>query len=226
VDIVDSELFEGPNTARHVLGLKAVGTAKAAALAARLTADIPGIVVKGYLALASTWVATKCKPGMYDLVVDCTAESAVRTMLTHWRTRAFGKVPVVHAWIEPFCAAAHVILTQSAEPWPKDDPAERLVNAADFSDAKTRIDLPACSAGFHPYGAADVWQAAAFTTERVLAVVDDCNHVSTVWSWVRSKAFFDGLGVAVHLRAVVPTSGGRFDSVMLTRDYWTVLGSA
>ena len=139
---------------------------------------------------------------------------------------AFGDSPLVHAWVEPFCAAAHVVLTQSSAPWPRDDPADRLVNAADFSDANTRVDLPACSAGFHPYGAADVWQAAAFAAERVLAALDDRNHVSTVWTWVRSKAFFDGLGVTVRLREIVPTAGGRHDSVMLTRDYGTVLDGA
>lgn len=225
LDIIDFEVFDGPNTARHVLGLKDTRRSKAAVLAERLKEDIPGIVVNGYYAKASTWVTTKCKPGTYDLVVDCTAESAVRTLLTHWRKTAFGHSPIIHTWVEPFCAAAHVVLSQSTEPWPLDDPADRLVNAADFSDANTRIDLPACSAGFYPYGAADVWQAAAFATERVLAALDDHNHASTVWSWVRSKSFFDGLGVNVHLREIVPTTGGRSDSVMLTRNYKTVLGS-
>lgn len=226
IDIVDSEAFEGPNTSRHVLGMGAIGRGKADALAKRLSKNVPGVAIKGYLKQASTWVTTKCEPGGYDLVVDCTAESTVRTMLSHCRERAFGGTPIVHAWVEPFCAAAHVVLTCANTPWPTDDPADRLVNAADFSNTQVRIDLPACSGGFHPYGAADVWQAAAFTSERVLFAIDDQNHASTIWSWVRSKAFFDELGLAVPLRAVVPSSGGRMDSVMLTRDYQTVLAGA
>lgn len=111
--IVDFERFDGPNTARHVLGLKGARQSKAVALAKRLTEDIPGIDVSGYFQRVSTWVTTKCEPGMYDLVVDCTAESTVRTLLSRWRAMAFGDSPLVHAWVEPFCAAAHVVLTQS-----------------------------------------------------------------------------------------------------------------
>jgi sulfur-carrier protein adenylyltransferase/sulfurtransferase len=225
LDIVDSDLFNTPNTARHILGVKSVQCSKSIAMAVRLKAELPGVEVNGYFEQASTWVETKCRTGQYDLIVDCTAESSVRTLLTHWRETAFGNCSVIHAWVEPFCAAAHVVLSRTTEPWPKDDPADTLVNVADYSKADVRIDLPACGDGFHPYGATDIWQAAAFAAERVLAVVDDINYPSTIWSWVRSKAFFETLNADIKTGALVPTVGTRFDSVMITREYLKVLGN-
>jgi hypothetical protein len=95
--------------------------------------------------------------------------------------------------------------------------------------ASTRFyrTLTACGAGFHPYGAADAWQGAAFATERVLAVLDGQCTEATVWSWVRTKAFYDALPVSgqVPLRAIVPLDGSRYDSVMRTRDYRSVMGA-
>lgn len=163
----------------------------------------------------------------YDLVVECTGESSVRTVLSQWRSLAFGNTPVLHAWLEPYCSAAHVILTLADDPWPASDPADDKVNAADFSDLDVRVDLSACGGGFHPYGAADAWQGAAFATERVLAVLDgQCTH-ATVWSRVRTKAFYDTLPTSgqVPLRAIVPLDGSRYNSVMRTRDYRYVMGA-
>lgn len=85
------------------------------------------------------------------------------------------------------------------------------------------MQLPACGTGFHPYGAADAFQAAGFTAERIIAVLDGQVAESTVWSWVRTKSFFDSLDVDVQPSQLVPREGSRFDSVMLTRHYRQVV---
>lgn len=163
---------------------------------------------------------------MYDLVVDCTAESSVRAFIAHARSGLLGDCPVIHAWTEPLCNAGHVVLSQPDVPWPAEDPADELVNASDLSAGDTRIQLPACSAGFHPYGAADIELVAAFAAERVIAVLDDLSQRSTVWSWVRSSAYFQSLPVPVATRAIVPTSTSKFDSIMTSRDLAGTLGRA
>lgn len=220
--LLDKEVFEPENCARHLLGARDVGLSKADALAKRLRQLVPGLNVKPYLALAANWVHDVCKPGSYDLVVDCTGESSVRVMLTHYRSRSLGPCPLVHAWVEPFCAAAHVVHLAPGDPWPANDPGEKIA-AASWS-ARTRVDLPACGAGFHPYGVADVWQAAGFTAERLLAILDRKVTASTVWSWVRSKAFFESLGAGVVAGPMVPNSGEVLDSIQLTRALKDVLG--
>lgn len=215
--LVDKEAFESENCARHVLGLKDINASKAINLAKRLREQIPGIEVKGHVALASSWIADVCRPGRFDLVVDCTGESSVRTLLAQYRRRSLGNCPVVHAWMEPFCAAAHVVFLCAGDDWPTEDPASSRVNVARWVDSG-RVPLPACGAGFHPYGAADAWQAAGFSVERLLAGLDGSVPTSTIWSWVRSQGFFDSIG-GVETGPLVPVGSSLFDSISITRGY-------
>jgi hypothetical protein len=194
-------------------------------LARRLRKQIPGLEVRGFQDKVETWCAKNCHPGDYDLVVECTAESSVRTFLSHMRERLFGTCPLIHAWVEPLCSAGHVVLTQPGLPWPPEDPADSHVNVSDLSANDTRIQLPACAGGFHPYGAADIALVAAFAAERVIGVLDDSGQPSTVWSWIRASAFFDKVAVPVTLRPVVPVSPYPSDSAAITRDLATVLAS-
>ena len=223
LDIVDAQQMEAENTSRHELGVSSVGRTKAPELARQLRKEVPGLAVNGYWGDVATWTSKNCVPGTYDLVVECTAESSVRTFLSHTRMALFGNVPIIHAWTEPLCSAGHVVLSQAVVPWPDDDPADSLVNASDLSAADTRVAPPACSGGFHPYGAADIEQVAAFAAERVIAVLDSMELPSTVWSWVRSSAFFAQLPVQVAKRSIVPTSSSAHDSATVTRDLAEVL---
>lgn len=223
LDIVDSQLMEVENTARHALGMREVANGKAHALATRLMQAVPGIKVEGFLADAAFWVSKNVTPGKYDLVVECTAESSVRVFLSQMRAAYLGSTPLIHAWTEPMCSAGHVVLTQPDVPWPAEDPADTLVNASDLSGSDTRVTLPACSAGFHPYAAADIELVAAFTAQKVITVLDELHHPSTVWSWVRASAFFDQLPMPLNLRSIVPTSRFAADSATVTRDLRVVL---
>ena len=60
-------------------------------------------------------------------------------------------------------------------------------------------------------------QAAAFTAERVIGLLDTPEAEAVVYSWVRARAFFESLGVPVNLRAIVPANGGKFSSVTMER---------
>lgn len=220
--LVDFEPFAPENCSRHILGLSATDTSKAVALAKRLTAEVPGADVKAQVASATSWVADCVQPGDFDLVVDCTGESRVRGLLSRLRTTSLASCPTIHAWLEPFGAAAHVVLITGSDQWPSEGLAESAVNVAAWP-ADSEVQLPACGTGFHPYGAADAYQAAGFTAERIIAVLDGQVAESTVWSWVRTKSFFDSLEVDVQPSRLVPREGSRFDSVMLTRLYRQVV---
>jgi hypothetical protein len=223
IHLLDKEIFEAENCARHILGLGEVGQPKAHALAKRLHLLMPEVKVKHIRGSASNWIREACKPGTYDIVLDCTGESSVRVMLMHYRLHSLGPCPLVHMWIEPFCAAAHVVYVSSADQWPGDDPGEKLA-AARWPEG-TQIEIPACGAGFHPYGSADVWQAAGFSTERILAILDGLVTDSTVWSWVRSKAFFKSLKLNVTVGVLVPDSESVFDSIQVTRSLKDILSN-
>lgn len=222
ITIVDPDLFLPENCSRHVLGLSSAFQGKATQLADRLTREIPGVSIQGVPALASSWVSDRVSPGMFDLVVDCTGESSVRALLSQYRRSAFEGTPIVHAWLEPFCAAAHVVLVGASDVWPMSDPADALVNAAEWPES-TKHEIPACGAGFHPYGVADTWQAAGFAAERILSVLDRVSGDSGIWSWIRSKAYFEALNVGAKPRAIVPADGSEHDSKTLSRGFREVL---
>jgi hypothetical protein len=222
ITIVDPDLFLPENCSRHVLGLSSAYQGKATQLADRLTREIPGVSVQGVPALASSWISDRVSPGMFDLVVDCTGESSVRVLLSQYRHCAFEGTLIVHAWLEPFCAAAHTVFVGASDVWPMSDPADALVNAAEWPES-TKHEIPACGAGFHPYGVADTWQAAGFVAERILSAIDGASGDSGIWSWVRSKAYFEALNVGSKPRAIVPEDGSENDSKTLSRGFSEVL---
>lgn len=220
--LLDKEYFGTENIARHLLGASNIGELKSVELASRLRRMVSGVTVKAFHALAVDWLRHQCKPGTYDLVVDCTGESSVRVALTRLRQLSLGESLLAHAWMEPFCAAAHVVLLRPGDDWPEDDPRQK-VNVAQWPD-DTRVQLPACNAGFHPYGSADVFQAAGFVAERLIFALDGAMPASVVGSWVRSTRFFEALGVEVTPGPLVPSALSGTDAIQMTRTYAELLG--
>lgn len=216
LDIVDHELFAPENCARHVLGMSAIDKGKAAALADRLIREVPGITIRAFASTASRWILSEAGKQSYNLILDSTGESSVRGLLGQVRNSIVQGVPIAHCWLEPYAAAAHLVYLAPTDRWPADDPADSRINIAAWSD-ETLIKPPACGAGFHPYGAADAWQAAAFACERVFESIGEPPPASTVWSWIRSRAYFAMLPVAASLSPLVPDSIAATDSICITR---------
>jgi len=222
IDIVDKEGFDAENCSRHILGADSLDLGKAHQLAGRLRRLVPGITVNPYRVRAERWVPTQCKPEQYDIVIDLTGETSIRSMLVRYRTLCFANTPILHGWMEPFCAATHLVHLAASDEYPIDEPAQG-VNVAQWPN-KTAVQLPACGFGFHPYGSADVAQAAGFVAERALAVIDAEVNDSMVWSWVRSEGFFAKLGVGAICSSLVPKLQSPFDSVHITRSFDDIYG--
>ncbi len=223
LSLVDMEHFEPENAARHVLGYTSLNQSKAPELAAKLRKELPGIDVKGHHAFASSWLAHQVRAGDFDVVLDCTGESSVRSMVAELVPKHLGPLDVAHLWMEPFCAAAHAVYIASGDSWPANDPADSHVNVVDWP-TDVQVKLPACGAGFHPYGAADVWQVAGFCVERLLAHIDGQVTQSMVWTWTRGTAYLDTLNVDAVAGPLVPKTGSRFDVSTLERPFKELFG--
>jgi len=219
---VDHETMESENTGRHTLGHTSVGRYKVLDLQARLLREVPGVSVKAEPMRAAKYVQTHVQPGAFDLVVDCTAESAVRTLLSAQRHGRLAGTPVVMTWVEPFCAAAHVVAIGAADVWPMSDPADQAVNVAEWPD-DPRVRLPMCGAGFHQYGSADIGQAAGFVAQRVLDIIDGAAALPKVWSRIRSREFFDSLPVRSEPRTVVAVLGSASGAMEIERNFRDVI---
>jgi hypothetical protein len=215
--LVDMQEFKAENASRHVLGYGSVDASKATELAQKLKREVPGLTVEGLVANAVSYVEGAVKRNQFDLVIDCTGEGSVRAVLSRLASTHLEQSAVAIAWAEPMCAAGHLVWIAPGEAWPANDPADDL-NVARWAD-NVAVKLPACGVSFHPYGAADIWQIAAFSTERVLAHLDSEIEDSTVWTWCRGSAFFDEIRHLATPNDIVPKTAHKFDVKTFQRAY-------
>jgi len=199
IDVVDFDLLEPENVARHSLGLDCVGMNKAKALASRAMQQIPGVQVNGFAQRAEQWLADQKSLGGIDVVVDLTGAGDVRILLSRVTQAGELKVPLVIGWMEPFGSAAHVVTLVGGDRWPDDDPVDALAAAA--WPPETEIRLPGCGSGFHPYGASDAARAAALVVEKVLDALDGKAVQSSVSSFRREDDYLADLPVATKMRS-------------------------
>lgn len=223
IEVVDPQTFEAENISRHTLGAPFVGKGKAASLCACVKQAIPGAQLLPYGQDASAWLAGAKRQTEPDLVIDCTGEAVVRIATSILRRSKLNGVPVLMAWMEPGCAAAHVVVTAGDDDWPASDPVETAVNIARWP-ADLRVQLPGCGQGFHPYGMADTSRAAGLVAERALALLQSSEHSSAVWSMVRNRSYFLGVSPAAVFNQEPPT-GENVESTTTRRTLKQVLGN-
>lgn len=216
IDVVDPQILEAENVSRHLLGLASLGVGKAAAACARVERNVPGVKLTPFGISAAHWLARLRPEDSFHLVVDCTGERSVRIALSKLRNTLLMAAPVAMAWMEPECAAAHVVVVTGQDGWPSSDPAEMAVNVALWPDG-VKVDLPGCGEGFHPYGMADSARAAGLAAERVLAVLKGKCTTSGVWSMVRSREYFETVSDRLHFN-LEPPAGELLESVTLVRN--------
>lgn len=225
LSLVDMQTFKPENTSRHVLGYSSADNFKAVELALQLRKEVPGLKADGRTAIAANFVEAAVTKEQFDLVIDCTGESAVRVLLSRLAVGLLSNTPVAMAWAEPMCAAGHLVWINAGDSWPQSDPADEAVNIATWN-ADTAVRLPACGVSFHPYGASDIWQIAAFCCERLLSHIDGTQASSTVWTWARGTKFFEELGDLAVPGPLVPVTEYKHDSGTFQRDFASLTRAA
>lgn len=207
IEVVDSQSFEPENISRHLLGTPHVGIGKAVAMCARIRRNVPGANLEPFGESAMQWFAKATQRPQPDLILDCTGERSVRIGTALLRKNILDNVPVMMAWMEPFGAAAHAVLTLGSDEWPVSDPAETAVNIATWPD-DVQVELPGCGQGFHPYGAADAWEAAGMVAERALDILKGVEMGSGIWSMVRTEGYFISRSPSVKFNRPSPVPLG------------------
>lgn len=223
IEAVDPQTFEPENISRHLLGTPHIGFGKASALCARLRQNIPGAKLEAFGETAMQWCAKANQRPLPDIILDCTGERSVRIGISMLRKRTLNNTPVMMAWMEPFGAAAHVVLTSGGDTWPASDPADTAINFATWPD-DVKVDLPGCGQGFHPYGVADAWGAAGMVAERALDLLKGERADSGVWSMVRHEGYFTGKSPEVRFNRPSPVPA-EVESIIVHRPLTQVLQS-
>jgi hypothetical protein len=215
IEVADPDIMKPENVSRHSLGANAIGRVKVEELSSRINRDVPGANVKAVPRRAQEWLAAQDASNAPDLVLDCTGDRAVRISTSLLRCELLQNRPVMMAWMEPYCAAAHVVTITGADVWPTSDPAESVINIATWPDDH-EVMLPGCGQGFHPYGMADVWRVAGLVAERAVALLTGQDMKSEVWSMIRGRAFFDAVAPGVSFNRELPNQPD-FESVVQRR---------
>lgn len=220
IEVVDAELMQSENISRHPLGIQSNGQYKASEFCKRLMTSLPGLKSIAHTIRAQDWLAAGHSAP--DLILDCTGDQAVRMAIQRTRLSLLNGVPTMMAWMEPFGAAAHVVTIAGTDEWPASDPAEAAINIADWPDG-IEIKHPGCGQGFHQYGMADAWEAAALTARRAIAFLRAESVSSDVISLVQSRSYFERFSPGIRiLREVAIPSG--FESVVKRVPLSEILG--
>lgn len=120
IRLVDSDVFDWSNSARHVLGADAVDRKKGSALAERLRREFPHATI---CALDERWqeVILRREPLFedVDLVVAATGDWSAEAALSDLQQGEgplVAKVGVVYGWLERYGHAAHAVLLGRGRP--------------------------------------------------------------------------------------------------------------
>lgn len=221
LDLIDPDLMKPENISRHILGTDTIGCAKVAALASRIKHCIPGAKVNPLPMSAEKWFASGAPVSPPDMVIDCTGERSVRVITSSLRSEALKSAQVLMAWMEPHCAAAHIVIITDSDAWPLSDPAETAINVATWPE-HIQVQMPGCGHGFHPYGMADVWQVAGFVAENALSILKGGTAHSEVISMIRSRRYFEAASPGVTFNRE-PTHIGDNQMVIQCRSLREVL---
>ena len=218
IDVIDKEDFESENCSRHILGVSSISESKVSELKQRIEREIPGAFVSGSKACAIDWLS-KTDLSEYDFIVDCTGESVVRSFLGGVAANQKLKAKIILAWVEPFCAASHYIFVAPPDVWPKSDPWDK-VNLVFWP---SNLEVNPCGRGFHPYGVSDVWQAAGFVAEKILASIDANLEASEIVSMVRSSSFIKNVCPEAKITAQFPLFADDVDVIRFSRSYYKTI---
>lgn len=224
IEAVDPQDFEAENISRHLMGASSIGHGKAALMCARLRRSIPGAILNSFEETAMQWLGKASQRARPDLILDCTGERSVRAGTSLLRGSLPELTAVMMAWMEPFCASAHVVLVAGNDQWPASDPAESSVNIAQWPQG-VEVDLPGCGYGFHPYGAADAWKVAGLVAEKALSYLNGNEPTSSVWSMIRARQYFTDKSPLISFNRAFPVPAG-IESIVEHRALSEVLQGA
>lgn len=109
--LVDDEVLDNRNIARHRLGTDSIGLPKVDGCRREIDRTLPGLTVS---AIAQKMQDCRVRLSAADLVIDATGEQAVGDMLNAWRLDG-ADYELLHVWIEGNGAAAQTYFSSDPE---------------------------------------------------------------------------------------------------------------
>ena len=176
--LVDKDILEASNVARHILGMGEIKLAKVSACKKLIDTNLPGLKVTPRKSDISAQLGTLSS---FDLVIDATGEHEVGELLNRWRLDHFEKdgqpTLLAHGWIEGQGAAVRSFINHAPE-----NGCYRCLQADLLGEQRYRVlkpdaDIqparPCGEAPYTPYGPAVSMAAAALLVRHVTEYVNE-----------------------------------------------------
>lgn len=173
--LVDDDTFDVENVFRHVLGVRFVGTGKAAALAVQLKSQYPGVEVLPLAESAHSWL-WKASLSELDGVVIAIGQPTIERELTRALRAKEGSLPVVVTWLEALGLGGHVVSLLNKGPGclhclyrgPEGEPS--LYSRTSFLEPGQKVsrNLTGCVGAFVPFSALHSRRTALLAAEAML----------------------------------------------------------
>jgi molybdopterin/thiamine biosynthesis adenylyltransferase len=197
--VLDPEVLTLDNIARHELGARYVGRAKATALAESLMLDYPYADVTGN---NDRWEdVERRRPGFIDgsdVVISTTGNFASEAQLNLSLMNRSAVRLRIYAWFEAYAAAAHCLVLL-----PGDCLGCSMNEFGLFKGAVTEFEtevvrVPGCADAFQPYGEIDAMPAKAFITHCIVDAIIAAPRASAIYTWIGARSILEKYSGAIR----------------------------
>jgi hypothetical protein len=226
--LVDNQKMKSANVGRHPLGVSSIDKHKVTALAARLRAELPHIVVEAHVADAQNLLRLD-DPLIRsaDVIVSAMGSWPADAMLDEWHQAMGRKIPVVYGWTEAHAAAGHAVAIVSRGARLRDGLDETGVSkftATQWTEDQRKQE-PACGAAFEPYGPVELGYVTTMVAETVMDCILDPPGRSEHRIWLGRRSTLERAG-GQWTAAIQQVAGGKPDGGTTIRRAWALDPSA
>lgn len=196
--LIDPETLSWANIGRHKLGAAHVGQSKAEALAKELRASYPHLKIEFREA---HWEDVLHKePELFlggQLIISATGNWSSESALNVWHQEHRHQVPILYGWTEAHACAGHAVVITNKGGCLECGMSEFGVphlRVAEWRNATTELQEPACGAVFQPYGPIELNHTNTVIAEMALDVLLGKITDSTHHIWACRRTFLQDCG--------------------------------
>jgi ThiF family protein/E2/UBC family protein B len=212
--VIDPETLSADNVHRHVLGVRDLDNSKALALTSQLRARFPHLAfearqdcIEGLLRQDSQFVTD------VDLILIALGDETIERRLNQLLA---GRVPRIHAWVEPLGVGGHALACGLSGPGCfeclfRHDQKGAIGNTAAFVEPGQLIQrsLAGCAGTFSPFSAFDARRTALEASNLAVSVLSGDQKETVLVSWRGDRKDFENLGYRLSARGADTKHGAR-----------------